>query len=906
MDLIKQENSEIEASSSDETATDNDRSQRKKLRSRSRQRSSAENTDKAASNTNSLSPVSKKRRSELDKLLEAGLSSFHCETAKQAADRLGPLKVDVSDGSEAGSYEASEATIKSPGKSRLLQEADVNQNSKSPRRASKSPKKAGRGRPPGRGRKKASEEEEAAEDSAISPVSSSAFSPCVPNDMDDALKRVNSLVVEVDSLDFSFERTPMRESWFQTYTRQDQGDEILYYPENQSFPLPYEMPMNTFYPRKDIKKQPGFKSGRNTPSGTATPDEDEAVETAATPKRTSRRGGQDPQPSTSKKSTKKNPPVSTSEELSFFEKIAPKKAAALKAASEFSRKSPRGHASTKSLNAASPYVDDVDDDQFEELIDGAKKPVKKYVLAYKAMMASEGLDPEASNDSLASTYSTRKDESLEKLGEIAGQLETFFSNSLEDTSLLPASTTSSELNKKRSRRQSSSDKAAGSSATKKAKKSKNSEGDKLDKLLDSNVDPVFLDCLEDELPSVVFDEHHPKLDTMDLINDFDQCTSINLFKKKQKRKDQSVVESVAASDSEAVSTPVSSKDPSSTILRRLLTHSTEKKNNPKAPVKNAKNIPIPHDDSSSECNSAFETASVASSTSKRKRKRNMTGFPSPKKKKKAPAPAPPPPPPAPASTKPVKVRKIIVPKKSTLRKAAEKAARKAKAAAVKNGNKSSVQLKLNFDKNGLGLKKPSKSPTKVPSAAPAPKKAKPSPKSPAAPPAKKTSNKRTSRSSVPPPPPPKPEVIDIESSDDDEEDNDDLEDRTFRLKMKNTKVPKKRKMAKKRPLNIKSKKPVIPKLINIANEEEDDEKEDKNDEVDVEDSDEDSVASSAEEDTSDEDNEDSDEESEDEEDSEEVSDDEEDASDEEDRPIKPKLKKAGPKGRRLRARNSKA
>ena len=34
-----------------------------------------------------VSPSSKKRRSELDKLLEAGLSSFHCETAKEAADR---------------------------------------------------------------------------------------------------------------------------------------------------------------------------------------------------------------------------------------------------------------------------------------------------------------------------------------------------------------------------------------------------------------------------------------------------------------------------------------------------------------------------------------------------------------------------------------------------------------------------------------------------------------------------------------------------------------------------------------------------------------------------------------------------------------------------------------------------
>ena len=901
-DMIKTENSELEASSSDEITGENaERSQRKKLRSR---RSADTNSSEKTPTSNSLSPVSKKRRSELDKLLEAGLSSFHCESAKQAADRLGPLKVDVSDGSEAGSYEASE-NIKSPGKSRLLQEADVNQNSKSPgRRASRSPKKGGRGGGRGRGRRVGNKANDSEADLSVSPVSS-AFSPCVPNDIADALKRVDSHEVEISSMDFSFERTPFRESWFQTYTRQDAGDEILYYPETESFPLPYEMPMNTFYPRKEFKKQLNMKSGRNTPSGTATPDEEEIE---PTPTRSTRRGQEAAaQPSTSKnsgKSTKnKNQPFS-SEELSFFEKIGPKKAAALRAASE--RKSPRGHASTKSLNAASPYVDDVDDAEFEELIDGAKKPVKKYVLAYKAMMANyEGADPEASNDSVASSISTRKDESLEKLGEIAGQLESFFSaNSLEDASLLPASSTSDQLHKKRSRRQSSSEKTAG---TKKVKKSKNNEaGEILDKLLDSNVDPVFLDCLEDELPSVVFDEHHPKLDTMDLINDFDQCTSINLFKKKQKRKE--IMESAVASDSEAA-TPLASKDASSTILRRLLTHSTETKKKKVAASKNnrskALDIPMPIDDSSSECNSAFETASVASSTSRRKRKRNMTGFPSPKKKKKIIKAVPAPPPPAPSSSaKPVKVKKIIIPKKSTLRKAAEKAARKAKAQEAKSG-KASVQLKLKMSKNGLGLQRPSKSPTKVPSATTtlaASKKAKPSPKSP---PAKKTSTKRTSRSSVPPPPP-KTEVIPIESSDD-EDDNDDVEDRTFRLK---NKVTKKRKRTKKkrRPLTVKSKKPVIPKLINT----DDDDDDDNNDEVDVEneaeDSDDSVVSSAEEEDTSDEDNEDSDEEEE-EEDEDENSDEEDsdDASDEEDRPIKPKLKKAGPKGRRsLRARNNKS
>ena len=85
-------------------------------------------------------------RSELDKLLEAGLSSFHCETARQAADRLGPLKVDVSDNSsESGSTNSAEQINQTNNtNSRLLQEAasgsDVNQNNSS-KQQNRKPKK---------------------------------------------------------------------------------------------------------------------------------------------------------------------------------------------------------------------------------------------------------------------------------------------------------------------------------------------------------------------------------------------------------------------------------------------------------------------------------------------------------------------------------------------------------------------------------------------------------------------------------------------------------------------------------------------------------------------------------------------------------------------------------------------
>ena len=114
-DLSTKETSDL-SSSDERNEEDQLRPQRKKLRSRS--------------NFDNVSPASKKRRSELDKLLDAGLSSFHCETAKQAAERLGPLQVDVSDnnsGSEASCYDDKLPKSKN---SRLLQEADVNQNSK--------------------------------------------------------------------------------------------------------------------------------------------------------------------------------------------------------------------------------------------------------------------------------------------------------------------------------------------------------------------------------------------------------------------------------------------------------------------------------------------------------------------------------------------------------------------------------------------------------------------------------------------------------------------------------------------------------------------------------------------------------------------------------------------------------
>ena len=113
---------------------------------------------------------------------------------------------------------------------------------------------------------------------------------CCSQSQVEQLKRINEKLravtcdeAEISSLQFSFEQAPVGEGWFQTYHRQDQGDEFLYFPETNWVPLPYEMPMTTFYPKKDKKDR------EDTKSGTATPKEEPSV-----PERGSQRlrGGQ--------------------------------------------------------------------------------------------------------------------------------------------------------------------------------------------------------------------------------------------------------------------------------------------------------------------------------------------------------------------------------------------------------------------------------------------------------------------------------------------------------------------------------------------------------------------------------------------------------------------------------------
>merc|ERR1712051_212457 len=180
--------------------------------------------------------------------------------------------------------------------------------------------------------------------------------------------------------------------------------------------------------------------------------------------------------------------------------------------------------------------------------------------------------------------SSRLDESQAKLGEIADRLDSFFCE--DDPILLPSSTTSTSDkssensipgHKKRSRRHSSNGTKRRSKDSVTSDSGTGSQnGGGLDRLVDFNIDPSFLDLLEDELPIVTFDDTPP--DTMEIIDNYDQCTSINPFNRRKKKSLNSSVQNPVTStmaetnllDKNSENSLVSPSNANSTILRRLL------------------------------------------------------------------------------------------------------------------------------------------------------------------------------------------------------------------------------------------------------------------------------------------------------------------------------------------------
>jgi len=221
-----------------------------------------------------LSPSSRKRRSELDKLLEAGSSSFHFETAKEATSRmngenLGPIHVDVDSSSvgktnneteEESESEPEEVFEPAPKKvkrisltekpqqkivrkpDRLLQQADSSSSSSStsssssvivvekpsppkkkgnPERPKKKLKTAVAG-PTKRGRQAKFSRKRTADAAPKIPDEFDArrelLEKYLPLDLFDELElklvEVDGSEADIESMQFSFERTPVRESWY--------------------------------------------------------------------------------------------------------------------------------------------------------------------------------------------------------------------------------------------------------------------------------------------------------------------------------------------------------------------------------------------------------------------------------------------------------------------------------------------------------------------------------------------------------------------------------------------------------------------------------------------------------------------------------------------------------------------
>jgi hypothetical protein len=206
-----------------------------------------------------LSPSSKKRRSELDKLLEAGSSSFHFETARETATRLngnelGPIHVDVDNNSfdvkqtptetkeavvESDVEEVVEPSAKKKKKikikkmvgrknpERLLQQADssggvvsVPKKRGNPEWVNKKQKgtpPGRKGRPPKSGRKRLVHVVESSEsrnqDEARREMLEKYLPPNLFEDLEIKLEDVDGSEANVEAMEFSFERTPYRESW---------------------------------------------------------------------------------------------------------------------------------------------------------------------------------------------------------------------------------------------------------------------------------------------------------------------------------------------------------------------------------------------------------------------------------------------------------------------------------------------------------------------------------------------------------------------------------------------------------------------------------------------------------------------------------------------------------------------
>jgi hypothetical protein len=345
----------------------------------------------------------------------------------------------------------------------------------------------------------------------------------------DQLQSITHSPVEIDRLHLSFEVEPSHEGWYSTYQRQDTGDEIVFYPTSTTAPflLPYELPYALFLPGKA-----GDKTRRDE-----TPLCSRPQSKAASPVR-------QPAPSTTRKakSRKVSECESTdSEDLrrgrggkTSAKGKAPSMALPAHLLEPNYRVSPRQHASTKSFLNGSEA-----DGGAGELDDLAEAYIMRDEAELHFPNLASFLGAEDSNDSYSSesmksrSVQGRTIESSAEMTSLAATIDKIMTGDLaastnggddgEDDSGLAA-----KIPPTRSRV--SSDQLLSPKKIKKKKKLQSESVSPLDQYVADNVDPVLLDCLEDELPTVPVEDL--LTDPLDLLDTYSRCTSMAVCNKR--------------------------------------------------------------------------------------------------------------------------------------------------------------------------------------------------------------------------------------------------------------------------------------------------------------------------------------------------------------------------------------
>jgi len=439
----------------------------------------------------SPSPGKRSRRSELDKLLEAVDTSFHFETAAAAAKRigggeLGPLEIDVSDSNMDESAEEEEEETNDRKRKHSESESEL--------KGSRKKRKNGdllKTYSPRAEAKTSNEDPE----SEIEEKNEKVWDGW--ETLNETLAGTTSLPVAIGDLNFSFEATPHQEPWFQTYTRQDGGDDYVFYPETRSFPfpLPYELPYSTFMPEKpDIKiEDPSKKVLKGKHSAKGTSKKKKVSECESTDSENNKRGKA---------------------------KIGTKVDHLL----EQPRISPRCHASTKAiLHGGIPLTD-------EELAEALLIQDERDL--HQSGYASFLSHDEASNDSMSScSVKQLKRESQVDYVHVAMSMDRYLRNTECLTEVdLAAEFSNFKVYKDKvtvpTRSRISSEELLKNMKDKPKKKKEkiNSVEGVMDQVVADHVDGLLLDCLEEELPTVPFDAAQPQT----LLDTYKSCNSMNV------------------------------------------------------------------------------------------------------------------------------------------------------------------------------------------------------------------------------------------------------------------------------------------------------------------------------------------------------------------------------------------